>query len=128
MPAARSTRRPDDVVVDLFNLLPLVTRKRVAIVAWGQSVDTDVQPRDFLIDAQLGTTEPQSVAMENDRHCEVSTVAGTEGPDPSYPTTDANVTVIAYVVLDTTGVVSIEQWTATQLPNLRLVDGPRHAP
>ena len=112
---------PDDVVLDLFNLLPLVTRKRVAIVAWGQSVDTDVQPRDFLIDAQLGTTEPQSVAMENDRHCEVSTVAGTESPDPSYPTTDANVTVIAYVVLDTTGVVSIERWTATELPNLSLV-------
>ena len=113
--------RPDNVVLDLFNLMPLVTRKRVALVAWGQSVDTDVQPRDFLIDAQLGTTEPQSVAMENNRHCEVSTVAGTEGPDPSYPATDANVTVIAYIVLDTTGIVSIEQWAATHLPNLRLV-------
>ena len=113
--------RDDDVVVDLFNALPLVTRKRIALVAFGQSVDTDVQPRDFLIDAQLGTTEPQSVAMESHRRCEVSSVAGTESPDPSYPATDANVTVLAYVLLDTTGIIAVEQWTATQLPNLRLV-------
>ena len=113
--------RNEDVVVDLFNLLPLVTSKRVAIVTYGQEVETDIQPRDFLIDAQTGTTEPQSVAMESLRRAEISTVAGTEGPDPTYPTTDANVTVIAYVLLDTTGVVAIEQWAATQLPNLRTI-------
>jgi len=113
--------RDEDVVVDMFNVLPLVTRKRVAIVTFGQEVETDIQPRDFLIDAQTGTTEPQSVAMENLRRAEVSTVAGTEGPDPSYPATDANVTVIAYVLLDTTGIVTIEQWKPTQLPNLRNV-------
>jgi hypothetical protein len=111
--------RNEDVVVDLFNVLPLVTRKRVAIVAFGQDVETDVQPRDFLIDAQTGATEPQSVAMENLRRAEVSTVAGTEAPDPSYPATDANVTVLAFVLLDTSGVISIEQWQPTQLPNLR---------
>ncbi|SDB57560.1 hypothetical protein [Bauldia litoralis] len=113
--------RDDDVVIDLFNALPLVTKKRIALVAFGQPVDTDVQPRDFLIDAQLGTTEPQSVAMESHRRCEVSSVAGTESPDPSVPATDANVTVLAYLLLDTTGILSIEQWTPTQLPNLRLV-------
>lgn len=113
--------RDEDVVIDLFNALPLVTKKRIALVAYGQAVDTDVQPRDFLIDAQLGTTEPQSVAMESHRRCEVSTVAGTESPDPSYPATDANVTVLAYILLDTAGVVAVEQWTPTQLPNLRLV-------
>lgn len=111
--------RDDNAVIDLFNQLPLVTRKRVAIVAWGQEQETDVQPRDFLIDAQTGQTEPQSVAMESHRRAEISAVAGVEGPDPAYPPTDANVTVICYVLLDTNGVVSIEQWTATQLPNLR---------
>ncbi len=113
--------RGENVVLDLFNALPLVTRRRVAIVTYGQSVDTDVQPRDFLIDAEAGTTEPQSVAMENLRRAEVATVVGVEGPDPSYPTTDANVTVIAYVLLDTTGVIGVEQWAVTQLPNLRAV-------
>lgn len=113
--------RNEDVVVDLFNVLPLVTQKRVAIVSYGQEVETDVQPRDFLIDAQTGTTEPQSVAMESLRRAEISTVAGVEGPDPSYPTTDANVTVIAYVLLDTSGVVAVQQWSDTKLPNLREV-------
>ena len=119
--------RNQDSIVDLFNVLPLVTRKRVAIVTFGQDVETDIQPRDFLIDAQTGTTEPQSVAMESLRRAEVSTVAGTEGPDPSYPATDANVTVIAYVLLDTTGVVAIEQWQPTQLPNLRNIAGRTRA-
>jgi len=113
--------RDENVVIDLFNALPIITRRRVAVVTFGQSVDTDVQPRDFLIDAEAGTTEPQSVAMENLRRAEVSTVSGVEGPDPSFPTTDANVTVIAYLLLDTTGVVGIEQWAPTQLPNLRAV-------
>ncbi len=93
--------RNEDVVVDLFNLLPLVTQKRIAIVSYGQAVETDIQPRDFLIDAQTGSTEPQSVAMESHRRAEISTVSGVEGPDPSYPATDASVTVIAYVLLDT---------------------------
>ena len=113
--------RNENVVIDVFNSLPLVTKKRVAIVAFGQAVDTDVQPRDFLIDAQIGTTEPQSVAMENLRRAELSAVAGVEGPDPSYPPTDANTVVICYALLDTAGIVSIEQWIPTQLPNLRLV-------
>lgn len=113
--------RDENVVIDVFNSLPLVTKKRVAIVAFGQPVDTDVQPRDFLIDAQIGTTEPQSVAMENLRRAELSAVAGTEGPDPSYPPTDANTVVICYALLDTSGIVSIEQWSATQLPNLRII-------
>jgi hypothetical protein len=111
--------RDETVVVDLFNTLPLVTRKRVAIVAWGQSIDTDVQPRDFIIDAQTGQTEPQSVAMESTRRCEIASVAGVEGPDPQYPAIDANVLVVAYVLLDTTGIVSIEQWTANRIQNVR---------
>jgi hypothetical protein len=75
--------RNEDIIVDMFNVLPLVTRKRVAIVTFGQEVETDIQPRDFLIDAQTGTTEPQSVAMENLRRAELSTVAGIEGPIPA---------------------------------------------
>jgi len=113
--------RNEPVVVDMFNLLPLVTKKRVAITAWGQTVDTDVQPRDFLIDAETGLTEPQSVAMESNRYCNISPVQGSESPDPAYPSVDANITVVAYALLDTNGVVSVEQWQPTQLRNLRTV-------
>src|SRR3954464_14667089 len=49
-----------NTVLDLFNNLPLVTQKYVAIVTWGTDVQLDVQPRDFEIDATTGVTEPQS--------------------------------------------------------------------
>ena len=110
--------RDENVTIDLFNALPIVTQRRVAIVAWGQTIDTDTQPRDFLADAATGRTQPQSVAMQSSRYCELSPVNGIEGPDPAYPTTDTNVTVIAYVLLDPTGVVAIEQYLDTQVENL----------
>ena len=115
--------RDENVVLDTFNILPLVTQKRIAIVAWGQSVDTDVQPRDFLIDAQTGETEPQSVAMENLRFAQVNIVAGVEASDPQYPTTDSNVTVLAYALLTTEGVQNVEQVVGNHLANLKNVDG-----
>ena len=59
--------RDENVTIDLFNALPIVTQRRVAIVAWGQTIDTDVQPRDFLADAATGRTQPQSVAMQSSR-------------------------------------------------------------
>lgn len=113
--------RDESVVIDLFNSIPLVTKKRIAIVAYGQAVETDVQPRDFLINAETGATEPQAVALENYRRCEVNAVAGVEAADPTYPTTDANLTVLAYILMDTTGVISVEQWDESRVLNLRHV-------
>lgn len=110
--------REDSVIIDLFNSIPLVTKKRVAIVAYGQTIEDDVQPRDFLINADTGATEPQSVPMVQSRRCEVNAVAGQEAADPTYPTVDVNLTVLAYVLLDTTGVVEVEQWEQTQVNNL----------
>lgn len=116
-------QRPDSVVLDLSGLTPLVTKKRVAVVTIGQTVDTDNQPRDFLIDADTGQTEPNTVAMESLRRAEVQTVGGQEAADPAYPTTDATLLVIAYILMDTTGVVSIEQVEDNKLNNLHDVEG-----
>ena len=49
--------------LNLFQYLPLVTKKCVAVVLWGQETDTLVEPRDFLIDLTTGATQPQAVAM-----------------------------------------------------------------
>lgn len=114
--------RPSSVVIDVLALLPLVSKKRIAIVASGQTVETDVQPRDFLIDVVEGTTEPSSVAMRKDRYANVAAVAGTEAPDPAYPAVDQTYTILAYALLDTGGVVSIEQHAPTKVANLRTVD------
>lgn len=110
--------RAEDTVIDLFNVLPLVTGKKVAVTVHGIDVETDVQPRDFLIDTETGATEPQSVAMERRRRAEISIVAGPEGPDPQAPTTDVLVTVIAYITLTAQGVVSVEHVDGNRLPSV----------
>lgn len=110
--------RAEDTPIDLFNVLPLVTRRKVAITVHGIDVESDVQPRDFLVDTETGATEPQSVAMERRRRAEIGVVAGSESPDPQTPTTDALVTVIAYVSLDTSGIVAIEHVEGNRLPNV----------
>ena len=49
--------------LNLFQYLPLVTKKCVAVVIWGEQTDTEVEPRDFLTDLTTGATQPQAVAM-----------------------------------------------------------------
>lgn len=110
-------------VVDLFSSLPLVTQKWVAIVAWGTDTQQNVQPRMFLIDPVARTTEPQSQPMEDERRGNIGTVAGIEGPQPNQPVTDSTVVPIAYVLMDTSGIIQVVQNLATQLPNLTDVEG-----
>lgn len=105
-------------VINIFDKLPLVTKKKLAVVTWGTTVATDVQSRDFLINATTRETEPQSVAMEEQRYANLSTVAGLESPDPQAPSVDANLLVIAYVTLTTTGIESIEMVEANRVPNM----------
>lgn len=114
--------RDDDIVLDLFNRLPLVTKKRVAIVAWGSNVDTDVEPRSFKVSIDPPTYQTDDVSMTEVRYANINDIPGTEAADPPYPTVDSIYTVIAYVLLDTSGVVSVEQVTTTQVSNLRNVN------
>ena len=109
--------------ISLFSLLPLVTQKWIAIVVNGSDIQTNVEPRDFLIDATTNQTQPQSVAMEESRLAVLNTIAGVEAPQPSQPPTPTTVTIIGYVLLSTTGIQQIIQSTATQLPNLQAVEG-----
>lgn len=101
------------------NYMPITTRRIVAVVVWGETIDTDVQERAFVIDDQ-GTTEPQSVAMLRQRYAHVGLVAGVESPDPQKPTLDANVIPVAWVTLTTSGVLDggIEMAEDYRLPSV----------
>jgi hypothetical protein len=110
--------RDELVTLDLYNDLPVTTKRQFAIVCWGQEVSEDIQPRNFVTDAKTGAAEPQSVAMETTRYCNVNYVRGIESADPQFPTIDANVLLIGYVLCDPTGILTIQQSTATQVPNL----------
>ncbi|MBO6755753.1 MAG: hypothetical protein JJ902_05470 [Roseibium sp.] len=109
-------RRVTSTVIDLFSQRPVSQKKVALITAWGQAVETDVQPRDFLIDAEAGTTEPQSVPMEALRSAEIGTLYGTEATTPVDPTIPNNNVLIARVVLTTSGIESIGYETSNILP------------
>lgn len=113
--------RDEVVTLDLYNLLPITQKKQVAIVAWSQTIEEDIQPRDFVIDADTGQAQPQSVAMTSTRYCNVSAVGGVESPSPTYPVLDANVLLLGYVLLDSSGIVSFQQSTATMIDNIMAI-------
>lgn len=113
--------RNEEVILDLYSDLPITTKRQFAIVAWGQTVDEDIQPRNFVVDADTGQAEPQSVAMKETRYANINYVRGIESADPQYPAVDANVVLIGYVLCDPTGIVSFEQSTSTVVDNLGTV-------
>ena len=104
--------------LNLFQYLPLVTKKIVAVVVWGQQTDTDVEPRDFLVDLTTGATEPQAVAMEQLNACNVNLLPGAESADPQPPVIQTGTLAIAYVTLTPTGIESIAMQTGSELPDL----------
>ncbi len=104
--------------VNLFQYLPLVTKKIVAVVAWGAAVETDMQPRDFLLDLTTGETQPEAVAMQRLDQCNVNVVPGVESADPQAPALQSETAPVAWITLTPTGVERIEMNAALLLPRL----------
>ncbi|MEW6016700.1 MAG: hypothetical protein AB1760_01345 [Pseudomonadota bacterium] len=109
---------PGGVALDLNGLRPNLQKKIVAIIAWPEEIDTDVQQRMFLTDAETLTYEPQPVAMERRRQARLEAVGGAEAVSPQAPIIDAAGVVIALVEMDPAGISSISRNTAAELRNL----------
>src|SRR5690606_14829172 len=107
-----------DVVFDLLSELPAVNKKWVAIVAWGTEVETDTQPRDFLIDATTGATEPQAVPMQRLRRANIGTIVGVEAAQPAKPMIPSGNVLLGWALLNTTDVESISIENRTKLPQV----------
>lgn len=105
--------------LNLFQYLPLVTRKCVAVVLWGQATDTQVEPRDFLTDLTTGATQPQAVAMQRLNVCNVNLLPGSESVDPQPPAIQTGTIAVAYVYLTPTGIERVEMQERVRLPNLQ---------
>ena len=109
----------DTLSLNLQPYLPLVAKKIVAVVAWGEEIDNLVEPRDFLIDLTTGATQPQAVAMQRLRVCNINLLPGAESADPQPPVIQTNTLAIAWVVLAPTGIERVEMQTAHELPSLK---------
>lgn len=112
---------PGGVVLDLNGLRPNLQKKIVAIVAWPEEIETDVQQRMYLTDAETLTYEPQPVAVEMRRQARLEAVGGAEAVSPQAPVIDASAVIVALIEMDPAGIVSITRNTSRELRNLGLV-------
>lgn len=103
------------IVINLADYIPVLTKRIVAVVVWGNQIDTAVEPRTFLIDAESGQTEAEAIATESRRFAEINTVPGTENANPQPPALDMNVLAVAYVTLTPAGVESVQMVEGNRL-------------
>jgi hypothetical protein len=96
----------------MLPFLPAVSKRYVLVTVGGSTVDTEVQERDFLVNVDTGQTEPDSVATQRVRQANISFVSGTESADPQLPATPANVAVIGWVRLNSSGIEAISNNTS----------------
>ena len=106
-------------VVDLLDHLPAVAKRIATIVVYGATVDTDLEPRTFLIDAETGQTEGREVATESRRQAYVDKVLGQESATPVPAAISSDYVAVAHVTLTPAGVESIEQVDENRLTSLR---------
>lgn len=107
--------------IDLLDHLPAVAKRVASIVAYGNAIDTDLQPRTFLIDPETRATEGREVATESRRQGYVGFLLGVENPTPNAPAIPTDYVAVAHVILTPAGVESITQLTANRVvSNYRL--------
>lgn len=107
-----------DVVFDVLQRLPTANKKWVAVVGWGSTADSDTQPRDYLIDATTGATEPKAVPMQSTRVANINLVYGAEAAQPTLPNVDSSNVIIAWVLLNSSDVESVTLVEDNRLPQV----------
>lgn len=108
-------------IKSVFSMLPLQDEKWLAISVVGQENDTNLEPRDFLVDLQTREVEPQTVAMQRARIAEVHIAQGLESPTPEKPEPPTGYTLIAQVRLNSSGIQEVVLAENRRLPNLQRV-------
>lgn len=112
----------DEATLSIQNKLPVANRLILSVYAFGQTIETDVQERNFVTDISvfppIGT--PDSVPMKEVRLANVNVSAGIESVDPVAPALPSNALLIATVLLTTTGIPDggIVRAQPNVLPNL----------
>ena len=104
--------------VSLSSYLPAAAQRIVTLVVYGQTIDSEIEPRDFLINVTTRATEPQSVPMVQERVAQVSVVPGSESADPQRPAIPEAYVPVADVLMGTAGVISVTMRSDFAVPEL----------
>ena len=109
--ATQSTR-------SVATILPAATKRVVALIAYGREEDSRTETRDFLVDLESDTTEPRTVVVERRRSAILDLVPGQESATLPRPAIDTSLMVVAWIVLNTTGIETMELETANALSSV----------
>lgn len=112
---------PGGVAIDLNPLRPNLQKKIVAIVAWPADIETAIDQRNFLVDAEELTYEPQAVTTEARRQARLEAVGGAEAVSPQAPVIDASAVIVALIEMDPAGISTITRNSDAELRSLASV-------
>lgn len=98
-------------------------RRIVAILLQAQNVQDATEPRDFVVNGSVypPQVDPQPTATVEWRKAAIAIQLGDQAPSPSKPVVDNANTVIAWVTLSSTEIVSVEQNLANRINTLRSI-------
>lgn len=110
-------------VQSLIPNLASATQRYVTVSASASTVTEDNQTRDFIVNIETREAEPEPVDMTTKRAAGLTFTNGSESADPQKSAPPAGHVVIAYVLMSTTEVVSVEQVEDNQIASLEELDG-----
>lgn len=102
----------------LAPLLPPVTERWVAITVYGTELPSQPEARTYLVNVVTRDTQADTKPTVVRRWANVDKVAGAIGTDPARPPGASDVVVVAWVRLNSSGIVEIVRNTAMEAPNL----------
>ena len=99
-------------------------RRIVAIMLQAQTVQDATEPRDFVVNGSVypPQVDPQPTATVEWRKAAIAIQLGDQAPSPSKPVVDSANTVIAWVTLSSTEIVTVEQNVTNRINTLRSIN------
>lgn len=103
--------------------LAAAAQRIIAVSVYGTESETDVEERDHLVSVETGQTKPEAMPMVRSRNAVLVFTTGAESADPQPPPVPVSHAVIAYIKVDTLGVLSIEMQTQNAVVSTENLDG-----
>lgn len=116
--AGKTFERTTDTEFTLTSNLPLTLTRIATVVLAGQEIDTDLQPRDYIIDETTGAAEARTAPRERRRTMTVEVIYGAEAVNPVRAVIAPGAVACADVLLSPSGVVTITMLTANKLRSM----------
>lgn len=118
------TGSDSNTVLNMLAHMPTSGNRRiVAILLQSQTASDGTEPRDFIVNGSVWPpqVDPQPTATIEWRKANVAIQLGDQAPSPMKPVVDGANTVIAWVTLSSTEIVSVEQVLENRLTTIRSV-------